>query len=231
MKKFVVILFVLSSLMTFAQGQKNFLDVNYIEVTGKSIKEIVPDKIYLNIIVREKDNKRLDIEKKEKEIMRTLKSIGVDVRKDFSVKDFSSNFQHYFIKRTDIKKMKEYEVIVHSGVMAGKVLDAMESIGVANVSIDKLRHSKIEEIRMQAKIEAVRNAKQKATLLTKELGQTVGRTLYLRENGDYTEYPMENRNRYTRQMMLKSSAQSDEPAQIEFQKIRLEYSVTVRFEI
>lgn len=220
--------------MTFAQGSKSFLDVNYIEVTGKSAKEIVPDMIYLSIVVSENDDKRIDLEKKEKEIMKVLKSSGVDVVKDFSVKDFSSNFKHYFIKKTDVKKTKEYEVIVRSGAMAGKVLAAMESINVANVSIDKLRHSKIEEIRMQAKVKAVKNAKEKARLLVKGLDQFLGRALYVREQGDYTEYPLENRNRYARPLMMKSrmeSDQADNSSQIEFQKIKLEYSVIVRFEI
>lgn len=235
MRKLICLIFVLSSIMTFAQsGEKNFLDVNYIEVTGKSIKDITPDMIYISIVVSERDNKSTVIEDTEKKMMKTLASIGVDLKKDFAVKDFVSNFQHYFIKSTDIKLTKEYELIVHTGAMAGKALESLEKIGVANVSITKLRYSKIEELRLEAKIEAIKNAKEKAILLTKEIGQEAGRALYIREQGDYTEYPLENRYNRNRPMMMRAGGSADveeTPVEIEFQQIKLEYSVTARFEM
>ena len=38
-------------------GENNFIDQNYIEVTGRAEMEIVPDLIYLNIVLSDKDNK------------------------------------------------------------------------------------------------------------------------------------------------------------------------------
>ena len=35
-------------------GEKNFIDQNYIEVTGTAEMEIVPDEIYLKIVLSEK---------------------------------------------------------------------------------------------------------------------------------------------------------------------------------
>lgn len=36
-------------------GEKNFIDQNYVEVTGTAELEIVPDEIYLRIVISEKD--------------------------------------------------------------------------------------------------------------------------------------------------------------------------------
>ena len=50
MKKIITFVFVISFITNFAQtGQKNFIDVNYIEVTGKAEMEIVPNEIFLEI--------------------------------------------------------------------------------------------------------------------------------------------------------------------------------------
>ncbi len=46
------------SMAAFSQnGENNFIDQNYIEVTGRAEMEIVPDLIYLNIVLSDKDNK------------------------------------------------------------------------------------------------------------------------------------------------------------------------------
>ncbi|MGB5988853.1 MAG: SIMPL domain-containing protein [Marinifilaceae bacterium] len=235
MRKLVFVFFVLSSMISFAQsGPKNFLDVNYIEVTGKSIKEITPDMIYMNLIINENDNKKVSIKNIEKKMMKSLKSIGVDLKKDLKLRDFASNFQSYFFKKTDVKLTKEYELIVHTGTMASNVLETLKSIGVANVSIAKLRYSKIKEVRLEAMIAAIKDAKKKATLLTLSIDQAVGKALYVREQGDYIEYPLNDRYGKRRPMMsrMNSATVSDQMApQIGFQKIKLEYSVNVRFEI
>lgn len=234
MKKLLVISIVLLVSLLSAKAQKNFLDVNYIEVTGRVTKEIVPDNIYLNIVINEKDNKGLDLVIMEKRMISKLSSLGIDLKKDFRIKDFSSDFQHYFLKKTDIKKIKEYELVVHTGEMAGKVFVSLEEIGIANVSVVKLRNSKIDEIKSQSKIEAIINAKEKAHALVRELGQSVGKAIYIRENREYIQYPFENRYASNRPMMAKMNFQEEEemaPLEIEFQQITLEYSVEVRFEL
>ena len=44
-------------------GEKNFIDQNYIEVTGTAEMEIVPDEIYLKIVLSEKDKGKKSLEK------------------------------------------------------------------------------------------------------------------------------------------------------------------------
>src|SRR5665647_3049367 len=78
-------------------GEKNFIDKPYIEVTGKAEMEIVPDEIYMAIVINEKDNKRkISLAQAEKDMVAKLKSLGIDTKKNLSVKDLSSNFKNYW---------------------------------------------------------------------------------------------------------------------------------------
>lgn len=111
MKKSLAILGLLISSLTFSQsGEKNFIDQNYIEVSGTAEMEIIPDQIYLKIILDEKDLKsKITLEDLEKSMIKELGTLGIDVKKDLAIIDLSSNFKYYFIKESKIYQSKEYE--------------------------------------------------------------------------------------------------------------------------
>ena len=56
-KSIVILLTMFIGLNLSAQNQKNFIDQNYIEVKGVAELEVVPNEIYLNIVLDEKDTK------------------------------------------------------------------------------------------------------------------------------------------------------------------------------
>ena len=59
MRNLLLLTTILFSSIAFAQnGEKNFIDQNYIEVTGKAELEIAPDRIYIQIRLNEKDLKK-----------------------------------------------------------------------------------------------------------------------------------------------------------------------------
>ena len=56
MKQLVFIVLTVFTLNSMAQsGAKNYIDQNYIEITGKAEMEVTPDEIYLKIIVDENE--------------------------------------------------------------------------------------------------------------------------------------------------------------------------------
>ncbi|MDA3891149.1 MAG: hypothetical protein PF517_05735 [Salinivirgaceae bacterium] len=58
MRSLLIVLALILTLFTQAQtGTKNFIDQNYIEVTGKAELNVVPDEIFLKILISEKDTK------------------------------------------------------------------------------------------------------------------------------------------------------------------------------
>lgn len=84
MKKLLIIsLVLLISAITQAQ-EKSFLDINYVEVTTKADREVVPDKIYLSVTISEKENKgKISVEKQEKEMIKSLRTPVLMLKKIF----------------------------------------------------------------------------------------------------------------------------------------------------
>ena len=213
-------------------GEKNFIDQPYIEVAGRAEKEVTPDEIYLKIVINENDNKaRQPLEQLEKSMIAALSELGVNVPKELTVKDLSSSFKLYWYRRSDIFAAKEYQLLVRSAGMAGKVLQALEALGISNISISRVDHSEIEKLRREVKVSAMKDAKSKASDLLEAIGQRAGRALWVQEV-DRMPY----RASFAPPMRAKAMgvANSEDAAALpeaEFEKIKLEYTVTARFAI
>lgn len=229
MKTTILSLLILLSTCTFAQvGEKNFIDQNYIEVTGKAEMEITPDLIYIKVLLSEKDTKnKVTVPELEKLMIQKLKDIGIDTKKDLLVKDMSSNFKNYLLSKKEIILSKEYQVIVHDGKTASQLYVEMEKIGISNVSIEKLDHSKMEQFRREVKINAIKSAKDKAEALTAAIGQAIGRAIYIQEMDNFYGYPQISNARMT----FNSDGGTDSQPDIDFEKLHINYSILCRFEL
>ena len=221
----LAILFVTSS---FAQGTQNFIDLPYIEVTGSSQMEVIPNEIYLSIEIKENDNKgKQSLESLETKMIQTFNKIGVDVSKDLTILDFSSNFKNYWLKKSDILGSKKYQLVVHSGKMVGKVFQETEKLGISNITIIKTEHSEIEMFKQEVKINAIKAAKLKADNLAQAIGQKAGKAIYIQER-NYKTYKREYANSTIKIRGFADMAEAPIP-EIEFEKIVLEYEIFVRF--
>jgi len=228
MKKINLTLLFLLTIIISLQAQKNFLDVNYIEVTGTANKEIIPDMIYLNIVINEKDNKDKPINEQEKALVEKLKSIGIDVAKDLSMQDMDSYFKSRFLKKKDILLSRNYQLLVHDGKTAAKVFTELEKIDISNISVAKIDHSKITELRKEVRANAIKAAKEKAEYITKAVGQTIGKAIYIEVTNENEPRPMRVNN-----MMYKTEVATEESYEpdIDFKTIKIESSILVRFEL
>lgn len=228
MKKSIVILLVLfCGLNLNAQVQKNFIDQNYIEVKGVSKMEIVPDEIYLNIVLDEKDTRNKEsVEQLEQKMYVALEKAGINLEEQLSVSDFASNLKLHFIKRSNVRKTKFFELLVHDSNVLAKVFIELEKIKISNINIIRVDHSQIEKYRRQVKINAVKAGKEKAEDLTEALEQKIGRAIYINETS--SRYRNDYANETIRIRGVSSLAKTKTP-NLEFQKIELEYSVLMRF--
>jgi len=210
---------------------KNFIDDNYIEVTGSAELEVVPDEIYIKVILSEKDNNgREPLELRETQMINTLKGIGIDVEKDLVIRDFISNFRKYWLKKKDIFTTKEYEILVQDADTAGKVFQQLEKIKISNISIAKLDHSKIEDYRQEVKIKAMKATKEKANYLAEAIDQKVGKAIHIMEldNALYNSVQGNSVGYANQRFEYKSK---DYSAEIEFDKIKLFYKIRAKFRL
>ena len=230
MKHLIFILLTAITVTSFAQiGEKNFIDQNYIEVTGQAEMEVVPNEIYLQILVNEKDFKgKQEVQQIEKSMIDKLTEIGIDVSKQLAIKDMASNFQKYWLRGAEVNSVKEYQLKVADAKTAGRSIQELEALGISNISIEKVDHSEIEKLKTEVKINAIKAAKEKAAALTHAIGQEVGKAIYIQEM---------NNQIYRAQMSAVANIkvrgiagmEMEQQPDIEFEKIKLEYSILARF--
>lgn len=228
MKNSILFLLILLPLLTMAQS-KNFLDIPYLETTAKVDTTITPDRIYLSITIQETDSKgRKSVEEQENKMASKLQELGINIDKQLVIKDLSSDYKKYFLRSKDVMKSKQFSLVVYDGLTAGKVMAALEDMGLANTYLEKTEYSKMDELELELKSKAIKKAKRKAEALTKPLGQSVESAIHIVDNSQ-PYYP-----RYNTRMEMKSMAVMDsstEPLDIDFEKIKVETSVNVKFKI
>jgi uncharacterized protein len=231
MKSFYTLLLITFSLTAIAQNnEKNFIDQNYVEVTGTAFMEVVPDLIYINIVLKDKENKnKLSLAEIEVLMFAKMGDIGIDVKKDLAVRDFTGNLKEYWFSKPDMVLMKQYQLTIHETATLQKAFLALQGLGITEVSIERLDHSQIEKFRNEVKVNAIKAAKDKAQSLTSAIGQTTGRAIYIQEM-DVPYY----QNEMNANVMFKASSAGFSPSEdtnLDFEKIRLNSSILVRFEL
>jgi len=229
---FFALTILISTTVCGQNGEKNFIDQSFIEVTGKAEMEITPDEIYLKIIINEKDFKNKSLIEIEKLMIDKLQEIGIDTKKELSIKDIASNFKYYLILKTDILLVKEYQVLVHEAKTTGKVITELQKLGISNIKIDRIDNSKIIEYRKEVKINAIKAAQEKARSMALAINQDIGKAIYIKELENNSYKSLQGKvagiqiRGYSNSMT--SSSNSEEP-DVEFEKINLDYSILVRF--
>jgi uncharacterized protein YggE len=225
MKKFLVaftaMVFTLSATAQEAE--------NYIQVNGLSEIEVVPNQIYLSIVLDESDTKgRQAIESQRREMVTLLKEIGIDTDKSLSIEDMSSNY----FKRGNSLSKASYQLLLSSSEQVVKVYDSLATIGISDINIVRVSHSDIEQFKSQCRKEAMINAKNVATELAEAVGQSVGACIYIYDaNRGVT--PTYYNDRVMMRSMAKVANEESvvEQEPIEFKKIKLNYSVSAKFRI
>ena len=154
-----------------------------------------------------------------------LKRLGVNVEKQLKVANLSSEF---FKKNTSVATAK-YQLQLGSSAEVAKVWQALDGLGISNVSILKVSHSKIDEYKEQVRVEAMQNAKQSAQTLAGAIGQNVGKCFYIYDSNNNVMPVL-----YDNMAVMRSAkagyaeeAAADEP--LDFKTIKLQYNVQAKF--
>jgi len=208
-----------------------------ISVSGTSEMEVTPDIIYLSISLKEylKDNnskKKVDITTLENQLFAAVQKAGLD-KDNLTINDLSSyNYATEKKKNPDFLASKQYRLKVTDLNKWNDIISAVDPKGVAYTNIESYDYSKIESLKKDLKVKALQAAKVKATYLVEALGDKLGSVIDIQEvnNEQYPQPPM-----YRASMMMKSSMADSgaeaAPAEIDFKKIKLSYTMNTVFEI
>ena len=223
-----LILMAVAALVAFpalAQMQEAF--PSYIQVYGRAEKEITPDEFYLQIIINERDSKgKISVESQQRDMIAALKKLDVDVDRQLKVANLSSEF---FKKKSSVATAK-YQLQLGSSAEVARVWQALDELGISNVSILKVSHSKIDQYKEEVRVEAIRNAQRNAATLAEAIGQKVGRCFYIYDSNSNVLPAV-----YDNAVLMRSAKASGtvemqaEEDPLEFKTLRLEYGVQAKF--
>lgn len=211
----------------------------YIEVSGWAEKEIVPDEIHYIIEIKEyfeeefqagskpEDYKtKVNIQTIEENFRKGLKKAGID-QKNIRLEDAGDYWRP---RGQEFQISKRFDITLTQPGQIDLILGNLDPKGINSLYIGKLDNSRMEEYDREGRIEALQNAREKATYMAEALGGKLGEAMLIVENGTPGSRPV-----YTENMMLKSAVADCAPSYSrsyspeEFRLIRKSYSVMVRF--
>lgn len=225
----LAVLLIFLSFVTSAQT-KNFIDQPYIEVNGMADTLIIPNEIYVSIVLSEKDSRdRLSIEELEQRMVNALKGLGVNIETDLMIADMVSHFEFYLLKSKDVLKTKLYLLKARDALTVGQVFIKLEELGISNLSIDRVDHSNLASIKNTMRTQAIANAKESALALVKPLNQNLGGAIHIVD----AENPNQQLQRRLPGFALRGTAafqKGDKSLpKIEFEKIRVAVTINAKF--
>jgi hypothetical protein len=226
-------------LMAFlAVGQTYTLkadELPYIEVDGTAEKEVVPDEIYIGIIIHEKyvNKVKITIEEQEEKLKSGIKSLGIDLE-NLYLSDANADYVKVRWQKKDVLTMKEYTLKVSNATTVGQVFLELEKLEITDAYISKVNHSKMDSLRKEVKILAIKAAKDKAEYLLTAIGEQTGKPLIIREVDGSSNQAYSNVSRGVSSENLGVNYYTEknkdkEGNEIQFQKIKIKTSIYIKF--
>ncbi len=224
-------------LLTFSakaqNNTKSVLDEPYIELTGTAEMDVVPDEIYIGIVIREKyDGKtKITIEEQEQKLKTILTSVGIDVKKLY-LSNANANMVKIQWQKKDVLTKKEYTLMVTNATEVGKVFQELDKLELRDAVIEKVSHSKIDSLKKEVRIMAIKAAKDKADYLLGAIGQKTGKALYISENSNLYQAASMNATKNISYYSFSSNGNTvSNDYEIQFEKINISSSIYAKFAI
>lgn len=227
---FVAILFVSTLTPSLAQEKE---PTPHIEVTGTARLDIMPDEIFVSITLREREEgkKKISVEQQEMELKSGLKGIGIELD-NLSLSDSESDYVKIRFRKKEVITTKQYTLKLSTAEEVSKTFEKLDELNILDAFISKTERSDIVELRKQLRIDAIKAAKDKADYLLNAIGEETGHALEVRENNPDFGYRFNSyANNIQSYAVYEDSDAEESLPEIGFEKIRLEASIYVKFEI
>lgn len=227
-KSLFVLLFAIWNAFSL-QAQKT--DGHYIEVTGTSEIEVVPDEIHYIIEIKEYFKEEFDGKSKpedyrtkvpltqiEQDLKTALYHIGItdDAIRTREVGDYRRERGHDFLIA------KNFDLTLTNFNQINEIVKAVDTKGINSMHIGELKNQNMQHYHKKGKLKALQAAQIKATYLVESLGKKLGSVIRIvepQQDNIYSAFPQSN-------VYFSTAKPSDS-----FRTIKLNYSMQVRFEI
>ena len=225
MKLFALVIGLLSVLSLPAQTNER-----YIEVTGTSEIEIVPDKIHYLIEIREYFEEEFDGKSKPEEYRTKvpLSEIEQGLREALDKAGIPQNAirtqeigDYWRQQGQDFLVSKKFDITLTDFNQINEILKRIDTKGIHTMRIGELENKDMLAYHQKGKVEALKAAQRKASYLVEALGKRLGDVIRIVEEDGGNVLPFAQSN------VLSSDATSFDS----FRTIKKNYSMLVRFEI
>jgi uncharacterized protein len=241
MKKSIVLFaFCLACVIAFAQQPAANPFPKTISVSGSAEMEVIPDQIYVNVLLREYQKKGEP--KKDLELLKTnfINACKASAIPDSVISIASyTGFNNYYLLRKDKKKTPDlfasitYQVKFSSSKQMDDLIEKLDDEATQSFDIAYTSHSKMPEFRKQLKILAVKAAKDKATYLTDAIGEKLGPAITVKEPEESSLMQVRGSNMLSSQARYESNYKPDfdnnKSIEVDFKKIKIRFEVNVIF--
>ena len=202
----------------------------YIEVTGTSEIEIVPDKIHYVIEIREYFEEEFDGKSKPEEYRTKvpLSEIEQGLREALAQAGIPQNAirtqeigDYWRQQGQDFLVSKKFDITLTDFNQINEIIRRIDTKGIHTMRIGELENKDMIAYHQKGKIEALKAALKKATYLVEALGKRLGDVIRIveKDNGNVSPFVQSN--------VLSSEATLFD----NFRTIKRNYSMLVRFEI
>ena len=204
----------------------------YIEVTGTSEIEIVPDKIHYLIEIREYFEEEFDGKSKseeyrtkvplgqiEQQLWKVLADVGI-LKEAVRTQEVGDYWRR---QGQDFLVSKKYDITLTDFKQIDEIVKRIDTRGVNTMRIGELENKDMLVYHQKGKIEALKAAQRKATYLVEALGKKLGAVIRIVEDGNIGMSSL-----FSAQSNVRAS---DAVSFDGFRTIKKYYSMQVRFEI
>lgn len=216
----------LAAMNSFSQGNSSNNDINskpFIEVVGTAQKEVIPDRIYISILLIEKmeNNQDYSIQIQEENLKKIVTLNNIDSKNLFlsnAISEVTQNKKN----ETGIKLTREYTLILKNAEEVTKIFRELTEINIKEITVKKTEYSDIESVRKEVRQNAIKATKEKAEYLLAAIGSQINSPLEIKEVED----------RPYRNLASNTVISSDtESLQTSFEKIVVKFSYFIKYSI
>jgi len=236
--KKAMVLLLMGAMTHTAIAQTNTeVERRIIQVSGEAEREVTPDILYISISLKEyfKDNNnrnKVTIDVLEKQLYNAAMAAGI-AEEDFMINNISSYNYDWNKKKDDpgFLAAKQYRIKVTNLQAVNSLFAAVDAKGVQYSNIDAYDYSGKKELEKELKIQAIKDAKERAEYMAEALGDRVGKALSVNESG-HVNYPQPVYKQFRSSVAMASDgAMMENSLDIDFKKVKFSYNVGVVFEL
>ncbi len=205
----------------------------HIEVYGHSEETFEPNEIYIRVVLSEGDKKgKVTVFQQEKTLLKIADRLEIP-KQDIQLISGNTQYETYFWRKSQSQTTKVYQIKIHSALQAGQLLYELDRAEFKQAKIIKVSRSDVEKLIKDLEIKAVKDARERANVLTRSIGSKIGKSLKIICRKDYSnKYPKAISYRMANDIKTAGNPYNAQQfGQFEFEKIKYDADVEVWFEI